>query len=90
MYFPELKVGIEYNGLYWHSEEMGKDRNYHFNKSLECYDKGIRLIHVFEDEWLYKQDIVKSKIKHILGLNTNERVYARKCYIKEVPPIAIS
>ncbi len=40
-------------------------------------------IHVFEDEWLYKQDIVKSRLKNILGLN-DEKIYARKCEIKSV------
>jgi hypothetical protein len=60
-----------------------KDKNYHLNKTVECEKKGIQLIHIFEDEWLYKQDIVKSRVKNILGLTEN-RIYARKCVIKEV------
>ena len=31
IYLPELKLGIEFNGLYWHSEKF-KSKNYHFNK----------------------------------------------------------
>ena len=83
IYLPELNVAIEYNGLYWHSSKF-LDRKYHYNKTKLCDEKGIRLIHVFEDEWIYKTDIVKSKLEHILGLNTNPRVYARKCYIEEI------
>ncbi len=33
---PELKLAIEFNGTYWHSEQAGKDKNYHLNKTLEC------------------------------------------------------
>jgi hypothetical protein len=82
IYIPSHKIAIEYNGLYWHSE-IHKPSNYHLNKTIQCEKKGIQLIHIFEDEWLYKQDIVKSRLKNLLGLNQN-RIYARKCVIKEV------
>jgi hypothetical protein len=82
IYIPNKNVAIELNGLYWHSE-IYKDNNYHLNKTNECELKNIKLIHVFEDEWLFKKDIVKSRIKNILGLTTN-KVYARKTNIKEV------
>ena len=82
IYIPSKNIAIEYNGLYWHSEEF-KDKNYHLNKTEECETKGIQLIHIFEDEWLHKQDIVKSRLKNILGLTEN-KLYARKCTIKEV------
>jgi hypothetical protein len=42
-----------------------------------CDNKGIRLIHIFEDEWLYKKDIVKSRLSSIFGYSN--RLYARKC-----------
>ena len=38
-----------------------------------------------EDEWEFKQDVVKKKIKHILKVDLSQRVYARKCEIKGVP-----
>jgi len=84
IYLPELKIGIEYCGLYWHSE-LYKNKNYHLNKLNLCHEKGIRLIQIFEDEWISKKNILKSKIKHILGLNVNkEKIFARKCTIKEI------
>ena len=82
VYIPEKKIAIEFNGLYWHSE-LFKDKNYHLNKTLECEKQGIQLIHIFEDEWLYKQEIVKSRLKNILGLTEN-KIYARKTQIQEV------
>jgi len=84
VYIPKKKIAIEFNGLYWHSNKY-LDKNYHRDKTLLCKEKGIRLIHIFEDEWLLKKKIVKSKIKHILGLNHNKKkIYARKCTIKEI------
>ena len=55
IYIPDLKIGIEYNGLYWHSIENGTDKYSHRNKSLACRKLGIRLIHIFEFEDLDEQ-----------------------------------
>lgn len=82
IFIPEKKIGFEYNGLYWHSEHNGKDKYYHLNKTKLMEKHGYRLIHIFEDEWLNKQEIVKSKITHILRKNNDEKIYARKCDIR--------
>jgi DNA-directed RNA polymerase subunit RPC12/RpoP len=82
IYFPDHKLGIEFNGLYWHSELNGKDKYYHIDKTSDAEESGIKLIHIFEDEWNNKQDIVKSMITTRLGKTTN-KVHARKCSIKE-------
>lgn len=78
---PNLKLAIEYNGLYWHSE-LKKDKYSHFKKRKLCESKGIRLVQINSDEWIGKKPIVKSIIKHILGLNTSS-YFARKLDIKE-------
>lgn len=82
----EKKIGIEFNGLKWHTERFGrKDRNYHVDKTNKCLEKGYSLIHIFEDEYVKKKDIVYSKLSHILGLDANKpKIYARKCTIKEI------
>jgi hypothetical protein len=78
------KLGIEIDGNYYHSEIRGeKDRIFHINKSKLAYDKDIKLIHIFEDELLYKKDIVFSRLSNLLSLNNN-KIYARKCKIKNV------
>lgn len=79
---PKHKLGIEYNGLYWHSEQF-KDKNYHINKTKLCEENGYRLIQIFEDEWNDKKEIVKSRLINIIGLNKN-KIYGRKCIIKEI------
>lgn len=82
IYLPDYKLGIEFNGLYWHSE-TNSDKKYHLNKTLECEKLGITLLHIFEDEWIEKKNIVKNIIKARLGL-FDYKVYARKCALKEV------
>ena len=83
IYIPELNLAIEFNGLYWHSELNGKDRNYHLNKYLLCKEKNIKLIQIFEDEWVNKSNIIKSillekfnKLPNIMDSN--------ECIIKEI------
>lgn len=82
-YIDDLKLAIEYNGLYWHSsnnEELDKKwKDYHLRKTNLCLAKGITLLHIFEDEWvnLEKRDVWKSIINHKLGLS--KRIPARKC-----------
>ncbi len=81
---PKHKLCIEYNGLYWHSEQQGKDNKYHLNKYNLCKDQGYRLIQIWENEWLFKQDIVKSIILNAIGIN-NRVIHGRKCKIQKVP-----
>lgn len=83
IYLSQRNIGIEYDGLRWHNEEHRPDKNYHLVKTVKCKDCGIRLIHIFEDEWLFKKDIVKSRIMNILGM-TKRKLFARKCEIREV------
>lgn len=83
IYIPEKKVAIEYDGLYWHSTKNLKDKNYHLNKTKMCEEKGIRLIHIFSDEWMYKKEIVESIILSSLG-NYKQKIYARECEAKEI------
>lgn len=86
MYFPTSGIAIEFDGIYWHNE-LNKPRKYHLNKTIECEKKGIHLIHIFEDEWLDKEEIVKSLLLNQFGLTKN-KIYARNCTIKEVKPDA--
>lgn len=77
-------IAIEYCGLYWHSDSMGKNRTYHLNKLELCKIKGFRLITIFEDEWISKRELVKSRLSNILKCNKGIKLYARQCEIKEI------
>ena len=68
IYLPDLKIAIEFNGIYWHSIEH-KDKYYHQNKSLACYQQGIRLAHVFESDWIYNNTEIKDKLKRLICMN---------------------
>ena len=83
---PDIKLGIEYDGLIFHSEGLlnegrvrNVDKNYHLNKLELCNSKGYDLFHIFESDNI---DIWISMINNRLGLN--ERIYARKCIVKEL------
>jgi len=80
---PSRKIAVEYNGLYWHSEQRGKDKKYHLNKYNLCKEKGYRLIQIWENEWLFKKDIVKSILLSALGIY-ERKLGARQCEIKDV------
>lgn len=83
IYIPDKKLAIEFNGVYYHSTNMGTPKNYHLEKTIECHSAGIKLIHIHEWEWTYKQDICKSILSIALGICKN-KIYARNCEVKEV------
>jgi hypothetical protein len=82
VYLPEINVGFEFNGLYYHSNKF-KDKNYHIDKTNYFKEKNIRIIHIWEDDWDKKRSIVESQIKNIMNLNCN-RIYARDCIVREI------
>ena len=84
IYLPDYKIGIEFNGTYWHSD-MYKEKNYHLNKSKEAEKLGIRLIHIYQYEWDNSdvREKIKSLLRIALGKITN-KIYARECEIKKI------
>jgi hypothetical protein len=80
IYIPEHKLAIEVNGLYWHSDVF-KDKNYHIKKTKLAEEAGVRLIHLFESEIVYKKELVLKRLRHILN-QTKSKVYARDCVVK--------
>jgi hypothetical protein len=82
VYLPELSIGFECNGLWWHSERY-KENSYHKSKNDFFKEKGIQIIHIWEDDWKFKKEIIKSRVLNIVS-KTNERIWGRKCEIREV------
>ena len=82
IYIPEKNLAIEFNGIYWHSEEY-RDKNYHYDKYKLCQDNGIKLLTIWEDDWNNKKDIVKSIVLNALN-KTPSKIYARKCKINTI------
>jgi len=84
IFIPSKNIGIEYNGLRWHSTEIKPANKFNIrDKSIEAVDAGIDLIHIREDQWLEEKDKVKSLLKARLGIFEN-RTGARKTYKKKI------
>lgn len=66
VYLPERSLGIEYCGLFWHSEAGKKDRHYHKKKLDLCKERRIDLITLYEDEWTLNRSVVESVLKNRL------------------------
>jgi hypothetical protein len=85
LYNSDLRVGIEYCGLYWHNENSPTPRTqeYHHDKYQKCKDLGVKLITIFEDEWLHRKEQVKGALLSILKLNSI-KVHGRKCAVMDI------
>lgn len=84
IYIPSKKIGIEFNGTYWHSA-IYKNKNFHLEKSKLAEQKGIRLIHIYEYEWnnLEQQNKIKMMLDSALG-RIQTKIYARNCEVRQI------
>lgn len=82
IYIPELKIGIEYCGLYWHNEDSltPREEGYHHYKMVKATNDGIRLVTIFGDEWLERKDQVKNFLLSALNKNS-VKIMGRKTSI---------
>lgn len=89
IYIDELKIAIEFNGIFWHNSDYaihGKKPTpmmYHYDKTQECIEKNIRLIHIFEDEWIHHKALCKSKIRKIIASDKMMHINANLCKINK-------
>lgn len=84
-YFPDNKFAIEFNGIFFHSEESGKDKNYHKNKSELCDARGIQLIHIWENDWINNRELILDMLRIKFGI-FSKKIMARKCTVSAVSP----
>ena len=68
IFIKNRNLAIEINGVYWHSESMGKYKDYHLYKTEKCNEIGISLVHILDYEWIYKKPIIQSIILNKLGI----------------------
>lgn len=79
----DKKVGVELNGLYWHSENE-KDDKYHYEKYIMAKENGFPLIQIFEDEWRDKKDLILSMIAARVGIVA--KIKAKDCIVAPFDP----
>ncbi|MCL1869654.1 MAG: zinc-ribbon domain-containing protein [Promicromonosporaceae bacterium] len=95
-YLPDLAVAVEYNGVYYHREQF-RSRDAHASKLAAARAAGIRLVTVWEDDWLARREIVVRALAARLGVTAglrltrpelapecSERVGARSLTVREV------
>lgn len=63
---PSLKLGIEFNGNYWHTEKFGRDDEYHKMKIDKMNEKGYNLIMIWEEQWNDNKEEIKNYLLEIL------------------------
>lgn len=83
IYLPEIKLGFEVNGIYWHSVNLSDNKNQLINKTQIAHSNDIRIIHIFENQWLNNKQLILDKIKNLMKMHTY-KMYARQCIIKEI------
>src|SRR5690606_14942316 len=84
IFIPSIKVGIEYNGLFWHSDN--KNKVSHLDKKTLSASRDVHLIHIYEDDWLYKRNLVENKLLDSLQVKGRDYVdfsYTDSCVQKE-------
>ena len=77
-YLPELNLGFEYNGMYWHSSIANAPRresDYHADKFSECKTHGVDLIYVWERDWRADESNdrrLKTELRMVLDVASGE------------------
>lgn len=84
IYIPELNIAIEYNGVFWHSEGAGKEKDYHAKKWELCDKKNVQLLTIWEDDWRDRKNLIKKMLAHKLGVSKERKIYARDTYVNEI------
>lgn len=82
VYIPSIRLGIEFNGLLWHSEKYLKDKKQHEEKYKLCKKHNIQLITIFEHEWDSRKDQIKGYLES--KIVKQNKIYARKCELLEI------
>lgn len=72
-------VAVECNGLYWHSDRFANARMRHLEKTRAARSAGVRLLHLFEDEWAMRREATENLLLAAYG--KAHRVYARDCVV---------
>jgi hypothetical protein len=84
IYLPDYNLAIEFNGIYWHHENIPHiTKTYHADKFFECEQLGIQLLTIFSDSWHRNKDVIKKTIISKLGISI-DRIFARNTIVKKI------
>ena len=81
IYIKPIQVGIEFNDGYWHEDKV-YPKEYREDKTRIAGSQGVRLIHIYEHEWINNREKIKGYLRKKLGgVGT---IDIAKCSIAEV------
>lgn len=83
LFLPEFNVGIEYNGIFHHTEISGKrGEHYHYEKYTACGKLGIYLMQICSTVYKRQPNVIKHFILDRIGMTA--AVCASQCEVVEV------
>jgi hypothetical protein len=82
IYLPEHKIAIEYNGAVWHSTRYSKDPIKDSKKFVIAQSEGVKMISIYDDEWLSKESVVLAFLESAIG--QGEAIHVSECEITEI------
>jgi len=90
IYLPEKALAIEYCGMYWHShadkEDEAENKLRHADKHIACEKLGIRLLTIYESEWVEHKYAIQRLLRNAIGKSKGS-VMARKCDLRPVDSV---
>lgn len=94
IWVPEHHLGIEIHGAYWHGlrdnnrEAHRRLKFLHHIKASLASEVDINLLQLWEHEINEKPELVRSMIRHKLGIS--QKIYARKCLVEKLSNKSVS
>ena len=67
IYLPDYKIGIEVGSVFYHSEAIGRSKNYHKLKWERCKQHGIELFQWFDQDLFDNWHITSSTLSHAVA-----------------------
>lgn len=77
-------LGVEINGMFWHSERRGRGKDYHLAKTTEAAAAGVQLLQFWDREVVEHEDIICSMIRAKAGQSEN-LIFARYTTAAVIP-----
>lgn len=72
IYLPDIGIGFEYNGMFWHSEDNVREDEIHYKKWKMCHELNIELMTIWSHDWLNYKEETKQKIKYLIDYHNND------------------
>ena len=66
VWLPKLRLGFEFDGVFWHNDKH-MDEDYHYEKKMRALSDDINLVHIFSNFWEIKPKVVEQTINKLLG-----------------------